>query len=302
MPNNAYYNQRVPNRYANAWRTANSLYTAGKAAYNTARFAQGVYRAGSNYFKSARSGSRRVSTIAKTNRRTEGLLGLTVKYTDSWYIGDVAVSDPIPQLIPMDSLFSGTCVHLTPISQGSGETERVGKTAYLKSMNIKWALTTDGGAITGATSFLANQHAGQCTATLFIVEDNQCNGASPANSAVFENPNGSVYLSGVPNINLEYRERFRIIKTQTIRYTPTITNYYRSTGAVYESVVGRWTKTGSTFINFGKPVKQTYDNTGSGNSSVTNKAYYAYLAMPIEYNPPSANVVLQVKCRTRFTG
>lgn len=136
------------------------------------------------------------------NGRTGGFVGLEKKFFDSGFNGALSANgtaidgekDPT------------TLLCLNCPAQGDGESQRDGRQISMQSINVK-------GVVQIAAQ--ADQTAGDQVPDIFIalVLDKQTNGVQLDSEDVFDNPASATALAAQPFRNLEYSQRFRVLKT-----------------------------------------------------------------------------------------
>jgi len=107
---------------------------------------------------------------------------------------DVSISEPFDATMGIPNTPTSLVVAL---AQGTGESERIGRSIRVKSIQIKGRLISDP---TTTTSY-------SCDAYMWLVLDTQANGANPAVTDVFTSATASSAL-----VNLDNSQRFRILK------------------------------------------------------------------------------------------
>lgn len=139
------------------------------------------------------------------NTRTGGYLGIEKKFYDT---SRAAIA--IPSTGDMSSLEVDP-VTLNTISapaEGNGESDRIGRQCTIHSVTVKGIVELDevnaGGLSQSPVVFLA------------LVQDKQSNGAQLDSEDVFVNPFAGGLLSVTPFVNLQYKQRFKVLATQCI--------------------------------------------------------------------------------------
>lgn len=160
----------------------------GRRYWNTPRNTTQMKRARGNSTFTQRKKRR----LAKQNARIGGLIGLEVKFKDTWVSQQLTDSNTLPeQLIFSDS--GGVITHMTGVSQGSGESQRIGRNIFIRSMNIKVNIFMSRVERTQPTWAQVNGDLiGQTRVTVYMVMDKQCNSTTPTAAAIFTNPSGSI--------------------------------------------------------------------------------------------------------------
>ena len=139
------------------------------------------------------------------NMRTGGYIGRELKFKDYEAIhtlnqGAVAGSEVDP----------ATALSLSAISQGTSESERVGRVAWIKQVLIQGHVNFWNG--TSSTE-------GGCYAVIWLVLDKQTNGAQLNAEDVFVEPAGVAHTADCFQ-NLQFSDRFRVLKKKIVRSNP----------------------------------------------------------------------------------
>lgn len=261
---------------------------ARRAAQDFTDAAAGAaYNATKNMYKRSRSNTTfverpskraRNNAIKRQNARIGGLIGLEVKFADFTWAETLAYRQSLPNRVEIDDAAGNVVDHLTPVAQGSGESQRIGRNIFVRSINLKMWVTANFVNTAAAPSFESLPET--CAVTMWIVKDKQCNSTTPTASAIWTDPTTyagftSTYPETVagsePMINLEYRERFQIVKKKKflMRRTPIAT--WNGTNVDY--ILPNKKEFKKFYMSFGKPWKQQYDATGGAVGNVTNESY-----------------------------
>lgn len=112
----------------------------------------------------------------------------------------------------------GTVILLNGIGQGTDYYNRIGRKVMLKSLMIKGALTVEQ---TGTGLAIPNA---SMSTRLAIVYDSQTNGTLPSYADIFQSvdSNGGVTNTTFSGVNLNNRDRFKILKDWTVELRPNI--------------------------------------------------------------------------------
>jgi len=105
----------------------------------------------------------------------------------------------------------------TVITQGAGNSQRVGRRCCVKTIQVRSTITFAPGT---------DAHAGALV-HFWMVQDTQSNGAVAAFGDIFSRYDGGAIAAGDAGRvmrNLEYVERFKILKHWVFRFQPTATN------------------------------------------------------------------------------
>lgn len=165
------------------------------------------------------SSKRRYSSSAKRrkrrsrNYRTGGYLGIENKFLDTSLTSKtlVAATDATGLLADPTTL---NCLNV--MAQGDTPSGRDGKKVNMKRIDIRGIIQVGNQANQTVTDIAG-------AVTLALVLDTQTNGAQFASNLVFTNPSASVTTNVNLFRNLEYVDRFKVLKTKTIRLPqPTI--------------------------------------------------------------------------------
>jgi len=236
----------------------------------------------------------RPRSYAMKNTRTGGLVGVETKFIDCWGEDVNPVPSSLPSLIPATVLGS-TVNHVTPVGQGTGESERIGRNIWVRSLQLTFFAEVQQAAVAAALAM-----PNECEVTFFVVLDKQCNSTNPSAAAIWTQPVASVALGGHPLRNLEYKDRFSILATRRLVLSPNS----ESDGAIM--VLKGDHEYGKFFKKWkGKGWKQQYDATGAAISSVTNEAIsvWVHVTNPPYTNPAPGSTVYSVgfQGRARYT-
>lgn len=240
---------------------------------------KGYYRKKSTRY-TKKTYPRRLSakTRAVALARTGGYLaGRELKHVDYSF-----TVDPVATTVA-GSETDGANSHLAAIAQGTGESQRIGRCAYIKSLYLKLLIDLESETSVDAVSCF--------TITFALVQDKQSNGAQLNAEDVFGDP--AVTTNDViPFQNLQYSDRFIVHSLKTMRvdrnsaYNGTnITN-----GAVVQPVI--------MYKKFSKPMKMEHSGTGATIADVTTNSLH--LITIASTNVPGV-CRLRVHSRARYT-
>jgi len=163
-----------------------------------------------NRYRTKYKGAYRKSVAAEVKRvlngRTGGFVGLEKKFYDT--AKNFAIVSPSDATGGEQDPGAGVLCLNAP-AQGDGESQRDGRQIAMQSINIK-------GVVQIASQ--TDQTAGDVVPDIFIalVVDTQTNGSQMNSEDCFENPGGVSALAAQPFRNLEYSQRFRVLKTVRI--------------------------------------------------------------------------------------
>lgn len=264
-------------------------YRTAREWYNTPR-KPGMKRARGNYTKTSAAKRRKYNNA---NKRTGGLIGLETKFVDCW--GELI--DPAPSALPVQitSKSSGGSTllgHLTPVPQGTGESQRIGRNIWVKSLDITFfAETVQDYEPAGVAA------PSDVEVSFFVVLDTQTNATTPAASAIWNQPVSSVALGGHPMRNLEYTDRFRILGTRRLIVKSDAVGQNANL-----NIIGNHEYT-KFYKSWKKPFKQQYDATGGAIDNVTNEAItvWAHVTNVPYVRTTGAAFALGFQARARYT-
>lgn len=154
----------------------------------------------------------RLRSRRRRNQVTGGFLGMEVKYFDQ---ARSAIQLPAPTT-PDDTMIMNPNIPsslncLNSPSQGDGPSNRDGRKIRVRSIYIKGTVyrtqyEDQSGPGTGIQAYLA------------CVLDRQCNGAAITVAQVFSNPSGAAVNNHALLRNLEYSDRYRILRDQLFNF------------------------------------------------------------------------------------
>lgn len=198
------------------------------------------------------------SKRSRINRRTGGFNQYVasnpqeLKFIDT-FDSFVPSGGTLPVLIPLDSDALATVNHMTPVAQGTGPDQRIGRNIRVKSVASKIGVQIGSATHIDTTSFSVPE------ATFFFVLDKQANSATPTAASIWVNPTGSGAMGGRPLLNLEFKDRFKILGTRHVTW-PDINHHDSSGNYINNGRVGYT----DFYKEFKKNKKQQFDGpTGS---------------------------------------
>lgn len=151
----------------------------------------------------------RRDAYALRNQRTGGLLGVEYKFLDTGLTSKnlTAPTDATGGEAPPSTGCTGC---LSAPAQGDSSFERDGNKIIVKSCLVQGMITipsqqNQATADTGSYIYIA------------LVQDTQTNGTQLNSENVFKNTVASADLAAFPQRNISYTQRFRVLKTKTIR-------------------------------------------------------------------------------------
>lgn len=226
--------------------------------------------------------------IALRNARTGGLLGIERKWLDTALTATAisSATDATGGELPPNSGVTGC---LTAPAQGDASYNREGNKIVVDSILLQGAVSVDQQAAQSSADFSG-------IVFVALVQDTQTNGTQLNSEDVFTNPGGSVYLAPMPNRNMSYTQRFKVLKMKKIVLkTPALTNNTGAAGGIVQSGFHQPFKLswkGRMPVTF-LTSTTTADIANVTNNSVQVVAFTSTstLAPKIEYN-----------CRVRFVG
>ncbi len=162
------------------------------------------------YSKRYKTGGYRKRTVSyRSNRRTGGFIGKELKFQDDkqsvGLVGGTGAAS--------GELDPTTNKSVSAIAEGTGENERIGRRAHLKSIFIQ-------GNITGAKQINQTAADNGCTIMLALVLDTQTNGAQLDSEAVFKNFSALTTLAPHVMRNLQFIQRFKVLQKVMIVVPP----------------------------------------------------------------------------------
>ncbi len=219
---------------------------------------------------------------ARMNPRSGGFLGIELKFFETKLTGltmarTIDASGGMVDPILGDSL--------NAIDEGTGQSERDGRKALLKSIVVEGMIAAD----TNDLSAVAHR---QAYFFIALVLDTQTNGAQMTSEGAFKNVGSNTDLSASPMPNLEFQSRFKIIKQLRLRAP---VNYAVPDGAATGSVSGYqlpWRMAAS----FNIPVNYTAID-GGISTIMDNSLHLIAWTSSGEQTPK-----ISYSCRVRFLG
>lgn len=164
----------------------------------------GRKRKASEMSRAERQGYGRAPSITKAyrkrNQRTAGYLGIEKKFFDTSKVAAVTATTTTGA---MHDPATVNC--LNAMSEGSGESNREGRKISMHSLHLKGNVE-----ITPQVNQTALD--GACEVLIAVVCDKQTNAAQLTSQLVYTNPSGSSVLNADLFRNLEYIDRFKVLK------------------------------------------------------------------------------------------
>lgn len=202
--------------------------------------------------------SNKASMLKRTNVRTGGFLGEELKFMDSWVLNTAFAASNDASAGEFDPVL-GDC--LNSIDEGSGQSQRDGRKALLKSVAIEGHIESDG---------LSDQDDMQKQAYFYIalVLDTQTNGAQLSSEEVFKNVAGLADQAASPMRSLERFSRFKVLKWLRIK-APIATAF--NDAAATGSIAG-YQIPFSMYVKLNLPV--TYVGTTGGIADISDNSIH----------------------------
>lgn len=176
---------------------------------HSSRYARGS----KGYFKAGKT-QRRVAAkaYAARNRRTGGYAGKEVRYNDV-YISNIKVENTAAASV----IDPATLNCLNGLAQGTGQSERGGLRATIKSIHIrgdlKWKFSPTGGCC-----------------RILLVKDRQTNGAQMTGAELWNILAVSLYIQTSQHLNLENSHRFQVLADKKVKFV-TQNHYLNAAGS-----------------------------------------------------------------------
>lgn len=144
--------------------------------------------------------------IALRNQRTGGLLGLEVKYLDT-YAANTALTAPANAAGGSIEPSGGCTGCLSAPAQGDGPSNREGNKIVVKSIFVECNVSYNTQASRTVADPLPDIY-------IALVMDTQTNGATIASEEVFTNPSAETYQAAQPLRNMSWTSRFKVLATK----------------------------------------------------------------------------------------
>lgn len=144
----------------------------------------------------------RSTRMRSRNARTAGFLGIEKKFYDTSLVA--ATLTDTGAMTGMEHNPTAT-VCLNSVVQGDGESNRDGRKMVMKYLSVHGTIFVS--SYTNQTVAVGN-----VSVMIAIVLDQQTNGALLNSENVFANPSGSACTVSVPFRNLQYIQRFKVLK------------------------------------------------------------------------------------------
>lgn len=205
------------------------------------------------------------------NAASRGFLNLEKKFKDKAFT-DTDVSDG-------GQVFGPLCA----ASQGSGDSERVGRKQFIHGLFIQ------GFVKLGPSQISADA---QNWVKIMLVQDNQTNGAAMTIAQFLAAPDINAYR------NLENSQRFKVLLTRWVQIRPTasITAGVDGASSLYADTTERF----SMAYNFKDPVTLTFNDTGAVIGDMNTTSFH--LVTIAEHNPTTGSfTTMDFRVRTRYT-
>lgn len=217
------------------------------------------------------------------NRRTGGYRGIETKFIDSWLTA-AAITSPTDCTGGERDPSTQQC--LNGITQGVGESNRIGRRFRMQNISIKGIVeTTKQTNLTTDPGFAP-------TVSLWLVLDKQTNETQLNSEDVFVNPSANGRLATECHFNLENKDRFIILKKKTMTFgIPNGYNDAAGTGAYGSNV-----RTFSMYKNL-KGLRVNTSGTTNTIGNITDKSLHLIAFT----NSVSLAPLLFYNARLRFT-
>lgn len=218
-----------------------------------------------------------------SNQRTGGYLGLEKKFLDL-FVANGTISAPTDASGGEHDPGTQSC--LNGITQGTSESNRIGRNVTIKSVQVSGQVVCpiQSSATTGDEAGVVK---------LYLVLDTQTNGAQLNSEDVFKNISGDARLAASPFRNLEFSKRFTILKKKkvTLRMPPI-------TGATTAIEQQGFQIPFEMYHNFGDGMVVNYTGTGNTIAAITDNSLHI-----IAYTSSTGlGPKLYYNSRLRFTG
>ncbi len=145
---------------------------------------------------------------SRARHRTDSFTGIELKFYDQKLIA-AALAGPADATAGEHD--PSATLMLNTVTQGDGESQRDGRRLRMKSITVHGVFNTP--AQTNSTTV---DVAPLCFVALVL--DTQANGAILASENVFTNPGANGVTAAQPFINLQFKERFKILKTYSVQF------------------------------------------------------------------------------------
>lgn len=200
------------------------------------------------------------ATIARNRERAQQLLALRTNRRIFGSLSESKVSDNSTATYQINTTGSFTLLHIPQL--GSDFNARIGRKTFMKSLYIRGRVTTE--ATTGA-SIAADINAGPQHFRMIIFVDLQPNGATPGVT--------DLLVEALPSsqLNLNNRDRFKVIKDKNWYVDPIVTNATPKTFSAFN-------KTGDVFKTYKKLGQEVIFNATNGGTiaDITSGALYMF--------------------------
>ncbi len=174
---------------------------------------------------------------------------------------------------------------LNTVTQGDGESQRDGRRLRMKSITVHGMFNTP--AQTNSTTVDVAP-----TCFVALVLDTQANGAILASNNVFTNPGANGATAAAPFINLQFKERFKVLASKTVQF-PQAEATYDGTNLEIGGQFKPWT----LYKNLNN-MPMTFSGTTETITNITDNA----LHIVSWCNNTTAAPVITYHSRLRFTG
>lgn len=215
------------------------------------------------------------------NIRTGGFLGLELKFKDSKLVDSALAATNNAA----DGVQDPTVDCLNGIGEGSGENERTGRKAIMKSCEVQGQIESDGVAGSALELKIAYFY-------VALVLDTQTNAAQMVSELCYKNVAALIEAAASPFPNLEQQTRFKILKQIKLKQPST----YAFNDAATTGAIGGFQIPFGFKVNMNVPVTFT-DPTADVSSIMDNSLHIVSWTSNLEMSPK-----ITYASRVRFLG
>ena len=234
--------------------------------------------------------------LLKPRRKTRIPQGVEDKFFDMRleFSNPVYESEVRPQLVRMVHGQGTLSSHMSPISIGSGGSDRTGRNIWMKNINIRVAWTTN-------AAVYDNLSYGIPEVSLFLVLDRNAGQlTTPDPSAIWVNPSNTEQMGGRCLRNLEYKDRYSVLATRHMTFGDVSTVAAVEGGAEADVIYPNTTRYIEIFKDMRNKKQQFFGDDGTAPS---NWALYLF---QFTYAPNdmgvAGNMNLAGNVRVRYSG
>lgn len=225
----------------------------------------------------------------RLNIRSGGFMGMELKFFDS--NGSHSFTSPTDATGGMMDPATANC--LNAIAIGSGPSDRDGRQVVIKSIHIKGTIrwpSTSGAQTATAPVFPA--------CMLALVWDKQTNAAQATSETIFTNKSGNANCATAVFRNLEYTQRYQILKKKTWNMQP-VTPYWNGLTTGTDIRVPSKEISFTWNVKCAIPVNFNTTNGGTVADIVDNSLHLVGFSSGVGL---LITPQIQYNCRCRFTG